>query len=259
MNIFHKTALKGLTKSRARTLATIIGAALSTAMFTAVAAFGTSLIQYMVNAETAKGGSWHVQFSGVSFSQIQELSAQKEITETTAYENIGYARLDGAAKQSADKPYLFLAGFHKDTFDSLPVTLSSGRLPENTEEIIIPDHIGIKAGVRIPVGSALTLTLGNRKHQGSLLTQCSPYIQGEELTASATRTYTVVGTYQRPGFEPHSSPGYTVITMADTRNPSDSFSLFLTLKNPRQVHEYAERNSGESASALSWCVRQQSV
>lgn len=250
MNIFHKTALKGLTKSRARTLATIIGAALSTAMFTAVAAFGTSLIQYMVNAEIAKGGSWHVQFSGVSFSQIQELSAQKEITETAAYENIGYARLDGAAKQSADKPYLFLAGFHKDTFGSLPVTLSSGRLPENTEEIIIPDHIGIKAGVRIPVGSALTLTQGNRRYQDNTLTQCSPYTQGEELTASATRTYTVVGTYQRPGFEPHSSPGYTVITMADTQNPADSFSLFLTLKNPRQVHEYAERNSGESAYGI---------
>ena len=49
MNIFHKVALQGLKKSRARTFVTVAGVVLSAALFTAVAAFGTSLLQYMIN------------------------------------------------------------------------------------------------------------------------------------------------------------------------------------------------------------------
>lgn len=247
MNIFHKIALQGLLKNRARTLATIVGVLLSTALFTAVSTFGTSLIQYMINAEIAKGGSWHVQFSGAAFSRMQELRTDKAAAAVTGYENIGYAPLDGVNEQSADKPYLFLAGFHEETFNTLPITLSSGRLPENDGEVIIPDHIAIKAGVKIPAGSTLSLTVGHRELDGRILTQCDPYSKDEELKASASKTYTVVGTYQRPGYEPHSSPGYTAITKAETQNPSNSCSLFITLKNPRQVHAYAAAQSGESA------------
>ena len=40
MNIFHKAALQELKKNRSRTLVTVIGVALSAALFTAVATFG---------------------------------------------------------------------------------------------------------------------------------------------------------------------------------------------------------------------------
>ena len=42
MNIFHKIALEGLKKNRARTLVTIIGVVLSTVMITGVTTFGRS-------------------------------------------------------------------------------------------------------------------------------------------------------------------------------------------------------------------------
>ena len=34
-----------------------------------------------------------------------------EIEEGVFFENVGYAVLEGAGKQSAEKPYLFVAGF----------------------------------------------------------------------------------------------------------------------------------------------------
>lgn len=51
MNIFHKIALQSLLKNRVQTIVTIIGVLLSTAMFTAVATFGTSLVDYLIRTE----------------------------------------------------------------------------------------------------------------------------------------------------------------------------------------------------------------
>lgn len=48
MNIFHKVAIKGLVNNRTRTLVTIVGVALSAAMITAVATFGTSLMHFLI-------------------------------------------------------------------------------------------------------------------------------------------------------------------------------------------------------------------
>jgi putative ABC transport system permease protein len=165
------------------------------------------------------------------------------------FENIGYAKFDGG--KSPEKPYLFIAGFNKKAFDILPISLISGRLPENSGEVLVPAHVAEKGGVRFRVGDKLTLAVGSRMEVNKKLNQHNPYISGnkpgmskETLVPKAKRTYTVVGICERPGFEEHSAPGYTLITKADMQNQADSFSLFVTLKNPREVHAYASNTVG---------------
>lgn len=128
--------------------------------------------------------------------------------------NIGYATLDGG--KSPEKPYLFLAGFSEEAFDTLPISLISGRLPENSEEILVPAHVAAKGGVRFTVGDTLSLAVGRRIDGNKNLGQHDPYLSGGEsgddkevLVPKAERTYTVVGICERPGFEEHSAPGYT--------------------------------------------------
>lgn len=243
MNIFNKVALQGLKKNRTRTLVTIVGVVLSAVMITAVATFGTSLLNYLTNGSIAKYGDWHVEFVDVDSSFVQERANDKEVTNTAWFENIGYAMLDIA--KSPDKPYLFISGFNDETFDTLPITLISGRLPENSSEVLVPSHIAAKAGVKISVGDTLTLAVGNRETDGETLTQHDSYRAGEETLVPVTeKTYTVVGICDRPGFEEHSAPGYTLITKADAQDQADRFSLFVTLKNPQQVHAYASGTTG---------------
>ena len=225
MNVFHKVALQGLKKNRTRTFVTIIGVALSAALFTAVATFGTSLLQYLVRGSSAKYGGWYVEFVDVDAGFVQQRGADAEVTQTTAFENIGYAVLDGA--KSPEKPYLFVAGFGADAFDELPVTLISGRLPENDTEVLVPNHVAMKAGVQLPVGECLSLALGSRTAGGQTLTQHDPYTAGETLTPTAEKRYTVVGTYDRAGFEEHEAPGYTLITKVNGQAPAGRYSLAL--------------------------------
>ena len=96
MNIFHKIALQGLKNSYARTLLTIVGVALSTALITAVAVFAISLQSYMVNGAIAKYGDWHVSFPAANPAFVQEQVTDDRTANVTAFENIGYATLDGS-------------------------------------------------------------------------------------------------------------------------------------------------------------------
>ena len=246
MNIFNKVTLQSMKKSRTRTIVTVIGVVLSAAMITAVATFGTSLLNFLVNGSIAKYGDWHVEFLDIDSSFVQERAHDNGVSNTAAFENIGYAMLDGG--QSPEKPYFFIAGFSEEAFDTLPITLISGRLPENSGEILIPAHVAAKGGVRFTVGDTLSLAVGSRIDGNKNLGQHDPYISGgETLVQKTERTYMVVGTCERPGFEEHSAPGYTLITKADAQGQADSFSIFVTLKNPRQVKAYASSTTGAGA------------
>lgn len=249
MNIFNKVALQGLIKNRARTFITIIGVVLSAALITAVASFAVSLQTYMVNGAIMKYGGWHVAFPYEDSAFIQEQSQDSRVSSVASFENVGWAMLEGG--ENPDKPYLFIAGFNKDTFDALPIDLLSGRLPENSNEIVAPAHVSSNGGVKISVGDTLTLPVGIRHAGEETLSQHNPFRSGEEtLSAQENKTYTVVGICQRPAFEERSAPGYTFITKADTTDKAESFSAFVTLKNPAKVRLYADQAAGDGAYIL---------
>lgn len=249
MNIFNKVALQGLKKNRTRTLVTIVGVALSAALITAVFTFAVSLQTYMINGSIAKYGDWHAAFLDADSAFMQKQSGDSRVVKLASFENIGYATLAGGKNE--DKPYLFIAGFNQETFETLPVVLLSGRLPQNSSEILIPAHVASNGGVQISVGDTLTLAIGTRQVEGEILNQHDPYRPGEEtLVPAKQKTYTVVGTCQRLAFEERSAPGYTLISTANTGADSDNLSLFVTLKKPSKIHAYADSAAGSHTCVL---------
>ncbi|MGL5257964.1 MAG: ABC transporter permease [Proteocatella sp.] len=234
MNIFNKITLEHMKKSRSRTMITIIGVILSAAMITAVATFGSSLLKFLVDGSIDRYGSWHVEFLETDYSFFQDRIYDDGVTNVFSFENLGYAKLEGG--RNSEKPYLFIAGFSDETFKNLPLKLISGRLPENNNEILIPEHIAITGGVRFKVGDKLSLDIG------SLSDDKKTVLPAEK------KTYTVTGIFERPGFEEHSSPAYTVITKVGIKsgtversykNDLKKFSVFVTLKNPHKVKSYS--------------------
>lgn len=252
MNIFNKVTLQSMKKSRTRTIVTIIGVVLSAAMITAVATFGTSLLNFLINGSIAKYGDWNVEFLDVDSSFVQQRIQDNDVETAASFTNIGYAALDGG--KSPEKPYLFIAGFNEKAFDSLPIRLISGKLPANSEEILVPAHVAAKSGIRYTVGDTLSLDVGNRMDGNKRLGQHDPYQSGvksgeskEVFVPETERPYTVVGIYERPGFEEHTAPGYTLITKTDTKDQTGSYSLFVTLKNPRKAQAFASNTAGLKA------------
>ncbi|MCQ4637742.1 FtsX-like permease family protein [Anaerovorax odorimutans] len=243
MNIFNKVTVQSLKKSRARTIVTIIGVVLSAAMITAVVTFGVSLLNYMEKGAAQKYGDWHVGFLDADKSFVQEQTASHDVEKTITFENIGYGERNDS--KDKNKPYFFIAGFSDETFHELPVTLLSGRMPKNSREILVPGGTAAKDGGEIAIGSKLSLSVGNRMKGGEKLSQTDPYdANGEMLVTEGKRTYKVVGICKTPDFERESAPGHTLITKSDTGDKANDFSLFVKLKNPRDVHSYASDAAG---------------
>lgn len=253
MNIFHKIALQSLKKNRTRTLVTIFGVILSAVMITGVTIFGVSLLDYMGRSAVKKYGSWNAAFLNVNGSFIQERMLDEEVSGSVTFENIGYARLEGGSNM--DKPYLFVTGFSQETFEALPTSLITGRLPENSSEVLVSARLLTDGGVSYNVGDTISLSVGSRINGEEELTQAAPYNAEEEsFVPREEKTYTIVGTCRTPVFETDEAPGYTLITISDTADTSGSYSLFVTLKSPRKVYSYAENAKNGHAYILNYDV-----
>ena len=239
MNIFNKVAMQGLKKNRTRTIVTIIGVILSAAMITAVTTFGVSLMNYMAEVAASKYGDWQVAYLDADSSFKKEISSDKKVEKAVSFENIGYARSEGG--ENPNKPYFFIAGFSQRTFDALPVTLVSGRLPENDREILLSGKATTEGGASYALGDTITLAVGSRLEGDKKLSQSDPYKAGTEIFApQEEKEYTVVGICRTPVFEEDSSPGYTLITRNEESMQGAEFSVFVSLWNPRQIHSFAK-------------------
>ncbi|MCI8327297.1 MAG: ABC transporter permease [Lachnospiraceae bacterium] len=237
MNVFNKVALQSLKKSRTRTFVTVIGVALAAALITSIATVAVSLQNYMVRGAEKKYGNWHVEVTAADTSFVKKQEKNRLVKNVVSFQNLGYALLDGG--QNPDKPYLFVSGWEKETFDQLPLTLISGRLPKNSREILIPAHVASNGGVKILVGDTLNLTVGDRRSGEEILNQHDPYRADQErLLSSREETYKVVGICQRLVSEEYSAPGYTLLTVGDPTDREQSLTAFVELENPYRLHSY---------------------
>lgn len=240
MSIFQKIVLRGLKKNRARTIVTVIGVALATLLLTAITTFAVSLQAYMAQGAISKTGNWEVAFTDVDDSWIQKQQKNTAVTGTTAYDNIGYAKLEGCS--NPDKPYAFIAAFDDSFYQTLPVQLISGRLPQNDQEIVIPMHLQTNGGIEYFIGDTITLQVGTRVSDGRTLSQKDAYQEGTEaLTDTVQKTYQIVGICQRPPFESQTAPGYTFITVRNEAASGFSKTLFVTLKTPQKTQTYLKQ------------------
>lgn len=72
-NVFTRLTAKTLKANRTRTMVTIIGILLATAMLTAVTTFISSLQHYMLENVIAENGDWHGEAMQIPEKKVEEL------------------------------------------------------------------------------------------------------------------------------------------------------------------------------------------
>ena len=242
MNIFSRVTLRTLRKNRTRTIVTIVGIILSAAMFTAVATSITSLQRYLHECAVYLEGNWHVSFDSMPAAEMEQLNGDDLVERAFYAQTLGYAAVDS---ENEYKPYLYVLGADEAFFEQMPVHLTEGRLPENSGELLLPEHLEQNGGVSFRPGDRLTLALGDRIWDGEVLGQHTPYLPeepgspAETLEVRETRTYTVAGIYERPNFEGYEAPGYTAITAWDPAQPTASVAAWFRLTDPKAAFDFA--------------------
>lgn len=241
MNVLHKVTLQSLRQNRTRTIVTIIGIILSTAMLCAVTTFTTSFQRYLFDQEVYTSGSWHVGQENTTYAQYQELSQAQGVKESVYLQHLGYAKAEGSLNEY--KPYFYVLGLSDTGADLLPIHLTQGRMPTSPDEIVLPQHFLDNTSQHYQVGDTLTLELGKRMSDGFALDQSNPYSPeiAEALENTQARTFTVVGICQRWGMEDYFAPGYTVFTAADPTLTGDTVcDVYLSMEKMSQAYDFRQ-------------------
>lgn len=218
MNLMNTLTLKNLKLNRKRTIVTIVGIILATALLSALVTLVSSFQYSMIEYQKQKDGDYHVKFSGVKMSELSEFKNNRNIESTFETMGMGFAKLNGCKNE--DKPYAYVmatdeAGFEKGCFN-----LIEGRMAKNEDEIVIPRHLKTNGRIDIKVGDEITLDVGKRydsNTEGVISENCAYEHDAETLTDTVTKHYKVVGIMERPGYgmEDYSAAGYTFVTYSD--------------------------------------------
>ena len=268
MNVLNKLTKKNLLLNKKRTVVTIIGIMLSTALVCAVAGLVTSAQQTFVNLIKNTDGDYHISFSNVPQEQQKYITQNNAVDSYYVTKELGYSKFESI--QNEDKPYIYVVAMNENAFDKGAYKLTEGRMAQNENEIVIPQHLIDNGRVKINVGDKITLNVGTRElMDGSKLNQKNPYLASsskeyiyqetgkagdnedyeEQIVDGQKKEYTVVGIMKRPGVEPYSAPGYTAVTysndgknvgnaektvLANTKSATTIANFYVTLKNPKE-------------------------
>lgn len=247
MNVFKKVTLKSLKNNRTRTTVTIIGIILSAALICAVTTFISSMQNYMLSYMVYNNGDWHGAAYETDIETCEKITSSDKLANSAYGQLLGYAKTESPDNQ---KPYIYVIGGEQESFfDTMPVHLIEGSYPKNPNEIIIPEHILSEKNPNLKTGNSITLSLGDRIQNGISVGQNVPYSQNPEedsdnktleyIDVKETRTYTIVGIYEYPEFEKTDSPGYTALTVADSKfDNGDRFDVYFKMNKPSEIFDF---------------------
>lgn len=218
MNLMKTLTLKNLKLNRKRTIVTIVGIILATALLSALVTLVSSFQYSMIEYQKQKDGDFHVKFSGVKMSELSEFKNNRNIESTFETMGMGFAKLNGCKNE--DKPYAYVMATDEAGFERGCFHLIEGRMAKNEDEIVIPRHLKTNGRIDIKVGDEITLDIGKRydSNTESVISENSAYEHdAETLTDTVTKHYKVVGIMERPGYgmEDYSAAGYTFVTYSD--------------------------------------------
>lgn len=218
MNLMKTLTLKNLKLNRKRTIVTIVGIILATALLSALVTLVSSFQYSMIEYQKQKGGDFHVKFSNVKMSELSEFKNNRNIESTFETMGMGFAKLDGCKNE--DKPYAYVMATDEAGFERGCFKLIEGRMAKNEDEIVIPRHLKTNGRIDIKVGDEITLDVGKRydsNTEGVISENCAYEHEAETLTDTVTKHYKVVGIMERPGYgmEDYSAAGYTFVTYSD--------------------------------------------
>ena len=227
MNLLKKLTIKNLKLNKKRTIVTIIGIMLSVALITAVATMYASGLKSLIVYEKYVKGDFHVEFMDVPSDDVKTIKNNNGVENVYLTQEIGYAPLKDS--KNSGKPYAYVMGFDKGALENLSIRLTSGRLPQNEDEIIIPTHLKTNGRMDIENNKEITLEVGERVSDTYKLNQYVGYdADNEKIINTKQKTYKIVGVYERSAtnIEPYIAPGYTFITYIDDNNFTGNVNVY---------------------------------
>ena len=237
MSVLNRLTIKNLRLNKKRTIVTIIGIILSTALMVGIGLLFSSFQDLMIRDTIGYNGKYEANYSDVDLDKLNNI---KNKNFTYFYEKpIGFSKIESSNEY---KPYMYITSVNKEYFNELK--LVDGSFPKNENEIVISNHVITNGGLNYKVGDIVTFTYGSRNIDGDITLANSELVDGEDLTNEGTYTYKIVGIVDRSNFESYSASGYTVFTL-DVNSDKGNVNLYVMFNKNKKIIKQSEELAKE--------------
>ena len=214
MNILKKLTIKNLKLNKKRTIVTIIGIILATALITAITTIISSYQASNLAYSKKHFGNYHIEIFDVPQEDINRIVNIDGVESPFLTQNVGYGSFNYEQKNLSAQ----LLNFSAEALNNLGIELVEGRFPKATNEIIISTQLKQVEEIDFSLGTKISLS-----------------IQGDE---NITKDYTIVGIINilNRQIEPLNSKSdnsnyYTFISYLDTNNLNGNYNIYLRFSN----------------------------
>ena len=197
MNILNKVTWQAMWKNKTRTIVTIIGIILSAAMFTAVTTLGVSLVSYLIDISAYNEGDYFIRYDYGTDSEIQGIYQEDYVNQIGDLKALGYTTflLNDAERGELSETCIVAAG-DDNFFDMISARLKGGRLPANSNEIILTGNaVDYLEGAGLPCGIGDTVTMTVVPEYVPKYNEVSVDLPADGT--AFTKEYTIVGITER--------------------------------------------------------------
>ena len=160
MSILNRLTIKNLRLNKKRTIVTIIGIILSTALMVGIGLLFSSFQDLMIRDTIGYNGKYEANYGDVDLNKLNNI---KDKDFTYFYEKpIGFSKIESSNEY---KPYMYITSVNKEYFDELK--LIEGSFPKNENEAVISNHVITNGGLNYKVGDIVTFKYGKRNIEGN--------------------------------------------------------------------------------------------
>ena len=222
MNLYTSLTLRYLKQNKRRTLVTIIGIILATALICGIGNICTSFMDYQMRDQIQSSGSFYATFTDMDKEKAEVITKSSGVSEYGYKKNLGSVILDKKNSTSLD-----INVFDKNTINSFQITLKKGSYPKNESELIVTQDLLNKWNKII--GDKITLNLGELIYDDMGMIS--------KLKNSQKTTFKIVGTLDKA---PYNSKLFAITGFdINTVNKNEKFDVSICTKNPKDIYKTA--------------------
>lgn len=230
MNILNKLTQKHLIMNKKRTIVTIVGIILSTALMVGIGLLLSTFRESMIQEVIMERGDYNARIDDISKSNLAIIDNNSNVKNYITRNYLGYDRIPN------DETISYFKLFSVDDAYMSHLTLIEGRLPKNSQEIVIPKYLYEQYSETLKIGNTLNLSIGDRYYEGKPVPDNAPYYEGEYINNPKEYKLTIVGVIERDYYE-DSEIGCFIYTTGLT---SDKMDVFITYKKVNKTYENTE-------------------
>lgn len=231
MNILNKLTQKHLIMNKKRTIVTIVGIILSTALMVGIGLLLSTFRESMIQEVIMERGDYNARIDDISKSNLAIINNNSNVKSYITRNYLGYDRIP------TDETISYFKLFSVDDAYMSHLTLIEGRLPKNSQEVVIPKYLYEQYSETLKIGNTLNLSIGDRYYEGKQVPDNAPYYEGEYINNPKEYKLTIVGVIERDYYE-DSEIGCFIYTTGLT---SDKMDVFITYKKVNKTYENTER------------------